>query len=141
VSKVTNSHIHHPGDERKGFFSLQDHRATTSKVTKVEIKQQKEAVHNQVRPHSHSQSTSQESRAHNYAWCREWCLACGLSLIIAGTELLPDEFCDCLHIQDGHTPAGQQPTRDGCGASFNTRHALSCAKGGLVIIRHNELCD
>jgi hypothetical protein len=24
---------------------------------------------------------------------------------------------------------------------FSAWHALSCAKGGLVVIRHNELCD
>jgi hypothetical protein len=52
-----------------------------------------------------------------------------------------DEFCDSLHIRYGRTPAGLQPACDGCGASFNTHHAFSCAKGGLVIIRHKELRD
>jgi hypothetical protein len=58
---------------------------------------------------------------------------------ISGTELSSDELCDSLHIQYGRTPAGLQPTCDGCGASFNTRHTLSCAKSKLVIISHNEL--
>jgi hypothetical protein len=40
-----------------------------------------------------------------------------------------------------HTLAGLQPTCDRCGASFNNCHAFSCAKGGFVIIRHNELRD
>ena len=30
---------------------------------------------------------------------------------------------------------------DGCGATFNLSHALSCRKGGLIVRRHNEVRD
>jgi hypothetical protein len=54
-------------------------------------------------------------------------------------------FCDSRHIRYGCTRAGLQPTHGGCGASFDTHHDFSCAKGGLIIIRRNELreelCD
>jgi hypothetical protein len=60
---------------------------------------------------------------------------------IAGTELSSDELCDSPHIRYVFTPAGLQPTCYGYGASFNTRHAFSCAKDGLAILIHNELHD
>jgi hypothetical protein len=60
---------------------------------------------------------------------------------IAGTELSADEYRDSLHMRYGREPAGLQPQCDGCGAKFDTRHALSCRKGGLIIIRHNEIRD
>ena len=33
------------------------------------------------------------------------------------------------------------PTCDGCGAALTLSHALDCWKGGLVVRRHNEICD
>ena len=36
-------------------------------------------------------------------------------------------------------PIERLPTICVCGDSFSLQHALSCPKGGLVIIRHNEL--
>ena len=33
------------------------------------------------------------------------------------------------------------PTCDGYGAAFLMSHALNCWRGGLVIRRHNEICD
>jgi hypothetical protein len=118
-------------------FSLQDHPATTSKV-KAEIKKQKEAVHKtalagmlKLPPMSLpcTLMRGSDTRARRTV----------LPSTIAGTELSSYEFCDSIHIQYGHTPAGLQPTCDGCGASFNNHHALSCAKCGLVILRHNNL--
>jgi hypothetical protein len=29
----------------------------------------------------------------------------------------------------------------GCGAGFTVKHGLSCKKGGLVSIRHDDVCD
>jgi hypothetical protein len=138
ASKVTNSHIMQVM-RGKEIFSLQNHRATTSKV-KEEIKKQKEAVHKSalaaiLNPLPVSLSRAIMRGAETGTWLTV------LPLIIAGTELSLDEFCDSLHIRYCCTPAGLQPTCDGCGASSNTRHDFSFAKGGLVISRHNKLHD
>jgi hypothetical protein len=63
------------------------------------------------------------------------------SLPMSGTQLSEGEFCDSLAIRYGSNPTGLQPTCDGCGAAFSARHAFACAKGGLVIIRHNKIRD
>jgi hypothetical protein len=60
---------------------------------------------------------------------------------MAGAELSADEFCNSLAIRYGRTPNRLQPTCDGCGAMFSACHAFACAKGGLVIFRHNEIYD
>jgi hypothetical protein len=138
ASEVTNFHIIQVM-RGKDFFSLQDHRATTSKV-KAEIKKQKEAARKSalvaiLNPLPRSLSGTIIRGTETGAWLTV------LSSTIAGTELSSDELCDSLHIRYSRTPAGLQPTCDGCGASFNARHAFSCAKYGLVIIRHNELRD
>jgi hypothetical protein len=138
VSEVNNSHIIQVmrGNE---IFSLQDHSATTSKV-KAEIKKQKEAAHKSalvaiLNPLPSSLSHTIICGAETGDWLTV------LPSIISGTELPLDEFCDSLHIRYSRTPAGLQPTCDGCGAYFNTHHALSCAKGVLAMIMHNELRD
>jgi hypothetical protein len=138
ASEVTNSHIIQVMRGQK-TFSLQDHRATTSKF-KAETKKQKEVVHKTalagiINPLPRSLSRTIVHGSEIGAWRTV------LPSTIAGTELSSDEFCDSIHIQYGRTPAGLQPTCDGYGASFNTGHAFSCAKGGLVIARHNELRD
>jgi hypothetical protein len=60
---------------------------------------------------------------------------------MAGTELSADEFCYSLSICYGRNPTGLQPTCDGYYAMFSACHAFSCTRGGLVIIRHNEIRD
>jgi hypothetical protein len=138
ASEVTNSHIIQVMREKE-IFSLHDHRATTSKF-KAEIKKQKEAAHKSalvaiLNPLPRSLSRTIMRGTATGAWLTV------LPSTSADIELSSDEFCDSLHIRYGRTPAGLQPTCDGCGASFNTCHAFSCAKGGLVINRHNELRD
>ena len=51
------------------------------------------------------------------------------------------EFRDALHLRYGLTPPNLPDTCDGCDAPFTIKHALKCTKGGLVILRHNELRD
>jgi hypothetical protein len=62
-----------------------------------------------------------------------------------GTELSAQEFRDALLLRHARTPGDLPSHCDGCGAKFDVRHALGCKKGGLVILRHNEineeLCD
>ncbi len=59
--------------------------------------------------------------------------------IVNGTELSPQEFRDNLHLRYGRTP-GDLPERcDGCNAPFTVQHSLDCKKGGLIILRHNEI--
>jgi hypothetical protein len=127
ASKVTYSHIIQVM-RGKEIFSLQDHRSTTSKAN-AEIKKQKEAVHKSAIAAILNQLTRSLSiiimcGTDTGAWLTV------LPSAIAGTKLSSDEFCDILHIRYSRTPAGLQPTCDRYGASFNTHHDFSCAKGG-----------
>jgi hypothetical protein len=61
--------------------------------------------------------------------------------IINGTVLSPQEFRDALFLRYARTPPDLPKKCDGCDATFNVAHGLSCKKGGLVIIRHNEIRD
>jgi len=57
------------------------------------------------------------------------------------TTLSPSEFRDGLLLRYG-LPLKHLPTTcDGCNKPFDIEHALTCKKGGLVILRHNELRD
>ena len=60
---------------------------------------------------------------------------------VNGTELSAVEFRDALNLRHARTPPGLQPSCDGCNQKFSVRHALECKKGGLVILRHNEIRD
>jgi hypothetical protein len=46
-------------------------------------------------------------------------------------------FC----VRYGKTPAHLPAKCDGCGACNNLHHALTCAKGGLLVARHNDVRD
>jgi hypothetical protein len=56
-----------------------------------------------------------------------------------GTELSEDEFRDSLRLRFGLTPVALPERCDGCDAKFTVAHALSCKKGGLVLLRHNDI--
>lgn len=58
-----------------------------------------------------------------------------------GTLLSADEFRDNVRLKLGFQPLNLQPKCDGCGQTFTVSHALSCKKGGLVGIRHDDLKD
>ena len=64
-----------------------------------------------------------------------------LPSLVNGTDLSALEFRDALSLRYGLKPATLPSTCDGCGARFSVQHALECASGGLVIMRHNELRD
>ncbi len=58
-----------------------------------------------------------------------------------GTVLSSQEFRDALHLRYGREPADLPASCDGCVQRFSIEHALTCQKGGLPILRHNEVRD
>jgi hypothetical protein len=58
-----------------------------------------------------------------------------------GTELSRDEFRDSLRLRFGLAPLDLPDRCDGCGQRFSLGHAMSCKKGGLVLLRHNDVAD
>ena len=56
-------------------------------------------------------------------------------------DLSPQQFRDALSLRYNRSLMLMPPTCDGCGAAFTLSHALDCRKGGLVVRRHNEICD
>ena len=55
-----------------------------------------------------------------------------------GTELSWEKFRDNLRLRYGLMPQNISATCDGCGKRFLIEHALSCPKGGLVLVRHDD---
>ena len=62
-----------------------------------------------------------------------------LPSLLNGTELSAEEFRDSLRLRLGITPASLPHRCDGCGDRFTLDHAMSCRKGGLILLRHNDL--
>ena len=57
-----------------------------------------------------------------------------------GFALHKSAFRDALALRYGWLPLCT-PTHCACGSTFSVDHALSCPKGGLPSIRHNEIRD
>ena len=51
------------------------------------------------------------------------------------------EFRDAIRIRFGLPPTNLPKKCDGCGCKFSVGHAMKCGKGGLVILRHNEVAS
>ena len=57
-----------------------------------------------------------------------------------GFTLNKGEFRDALAIRY-NAPLRGLPSRCPCGQPFDMNHAMNCKRGGLVTIRHNNICD
>jgi hypothetical protein len=51
-----------------------------------------------------------------------------------GTRLTKEEFRDNLRLRYGFDPLDLRSKCDGCDCKLTVEHALSCKKGGLVLI-------
>lgn len=58
-----------------------------------------------------------------------------------GTDLSSAEFRDSLRLRFGLTPNSLPHRCDGCQQRFTVGHAMSCKKGGLVLLRHNDVAN
>jgi hypothetical protein len=56
-------------------------------------------------------------------------------------DLSPTEFRDGLSMRYRRPLKNLPSSCDGCGETFSIDHALNCKKGGLIILRHNEIRD
>ena len=56
-----------------------------------------------------------------------------------GMELSADEFRDSLRLRSGLAPLDLPDRCDGCGQRFSLGHTMTCKKGGLVLLRHNNV--
>ena len=56
-----------------------------------------------------------------------------------GTVLSEEEFRDSLWLRFGLIPLKLPSKCDGCNQAFNVDHAMTCAKGSLILHRHNDV--
>jgi len=63
-----------------------------------------------------------------------------LPLMERGFVLHKSAFHDALALRYSW-PLGRVPLHCACGTHFSVDHALSCPKGGLPTLRHNEIRD
>jgi hypothetical protein len=56
-----------------------------------------------------------------------------------GTDLSADEFRDSLLLRFGLTPHSLPHRCEGCQQRFSVDHAMTCKKGGLILLHHNDL--
>ena len=58
-----------------------------------------------------------------------------------GTSISADEWRDNVRLRYNHLPLNMPQHCDGCNERMTVEHALSCKKGGLVHIRHDDVAD
>ena len=100
-------------------------RCTKMHVKLGEMARQKEMVRGQERNRLH-RATS------NGAWIRS------VTHSLNRTELFWEEFRDILRLRYGLMPQDIPTTCNGCDKNLSIEHALSCKKGGLVLVRHDD---
>ena len=57
-----------------------------------------------------------------------------------GFDLNKQQFWDGISIRYGWS-LSNLPTTCACGSKYDFQHSMSCEKGGLVSIRHNDIRD
>ena len=62
-------------------------------------------------------------------------------ITVNGTVLAATQFRDFYVIVTMLPPPNLQKQSDRCMQTFLVRHVMSCPNGGLVITRHNEICE
>ena len=60
---------------------------------------------------------------------------------LEGTQTTYAEWHNNLLARYGMVPLGLPAQCDGCGAKFTKEHVMSCKKGGLVGLRHDDVAD
>ena len=60
---------------------------------------------------------------------------------VKGMDLVAQEWRDAAFLRYGLKPPDLPKYCDGCNARFLICYSLDCKRGGLVVARHNELCD
>ena len=60
---------------------------------------------------------------------------------VNGLSLSKLEYRDGMRMRYGLPPKNIPQRCDGCDGKFSVGHALACKKGGLVVMRHNEVRD
>ena len=77
----------------------------------------------------------EKNRLHRATRNGDWLIA--VPHCLNGTKLYQEEFRDNLRLRYGLMLQDIPATCDGWGKKFLIQHALSCLKGGLVLMRHD----
>ena len=125
-------------DHSKNFieaFSLQQSRKSSVHRAKLETYSKTSSeLHQQLEPTlQHAVELASVKEASNWLTT--------LSLNEHGFALHKSAFQDALVLRYGCMASLCTPTLCACGASFSVDHVLSCLKGGLPSLRHNEIRD
>ena len=70
-------------------------------------------------------------------------MGCWLTVVpnrLNDTILSAEEWRDNVRLRYNFKPMEMPDLCDGCGAKLTVEHALQCKVGGLVHMRHNDLC-
>ncbi|XP_066911589.1 uncharacterized protein [Clytia hemisphaerica] len=108
---------------------------------KYKLSKEREVRNKQKVEDLRSQMNTDELKANELAQANgasNWLTA--LPLKSENSDLSKREFFDAISVRY-RWPLKHLPTHCACGKPYSVDHALSCAKGGFVYQRHNELRD